>query len=138
MARDEDAASTLDAAMQMEQLRASYIANQAKGEELSLLEAAVVTFRTEVGRRLCTLDLCPTASPSGVLSGYLRGLSRQAVSWAQDTVKLQACWRMNSNSTSAGSFSVEKRLQQAAVHLNGAASVRYETAEGDDVHLHRE
>ena len=25
-----------------------------------------------------------------------------------------------------------------AVHLDGAASVRYETAEGDDVHLHRE
>ena len=61
MARDTVAASTLDAAMQMERLRASHEANQAKDKELSFLEAAVVAFRKGVGQRLGALDLCPTA-----------------------------------------------------------------------------
>ena len=86
MSQDEDAASTLDSAMYMERLRASSIANQAKDGELSRLEGAIVTFRTRVGQRLEALDLCPTTGPSGVLSGYLQCLSRQAVSRAQDAV----------------------------------------------------
>ena len=85
--KDEVAAPTLDSIMQMEQARACYTANQARGGELSRLETAIVAFRTAVGRRLGALDLCPTAGPSGVLSGYLRFLSRQAVSRAQDTAE---------------------------------------------------
>ena len=125
MSQDEDAAPTLDSAMNMEQLRASHLANQARGDELSHLEATIVAFRTEVGRRLSALDLCPTAGPSGVLSGYLQCLSRQAISRARDTVaslldeELQQyqCWRLSAEKDCSRLLSILTELLRSDTRL---------------------
>ena len=125
VARDAIAAETLDAAMQMERLRASHEANQAKSKELGLLEDAVVAFRKGVGRRLGALDLCPTAGPSGVLSGYLRGLTRQAISQARDTItelwedelRQYQCWELSANKDCSRLLSILTELLRSDTRL---------------------
>ena len=125
VARDAVAAETLDAAMQMERLRASHEADQAKSRELGLLENAVVAFRKGVGWRLGALDLCPTAGPSGVLSGYLRGLTRQAISRARDTItelledelRQYQCWALSADKDCSRLLSILTELLRSDTRL---------------------
>ena len=83
---DERAVLTLDAAMEMEEVRACQIAEAAREGELGSFEAAVVAFCTSVGQRLSALDLSPTAGPSRVLAGFLQFTTQQSLSRARDAV----------------------------------------------------